>query len=92
MKPAFKGYPPPNCGGDEGYPNTLGVSLNDEVIHGIPYDRTIQEGDVVKLGTSKLATAVRLRRRCKPVHNSCGQRLSLFQCRSLGTNAGTPTF
>jgi hypothetical protein len=49
VKPAFKGYKPPNCGGEEGYPNTLCVSLNDEVIHGIPSDRTIQEVDAVKL-------------------------------------------
>ena len=49
VKPAFKGYKPPNFGGENGYPNTLCVSLNDEVIHGIPSDRTIQIGDVVKL-------------------------------------------
>ena len=49
VTPAFKGYKPPNFGGEEGYPNTLCVSLNDEVIHGIPSDRKIQIGDVVKL-------------------------------------------
>lgn len=49
VKPAFKGYKPPNFGGENGYPNTLCVSINDEVIHGIPSDRKIQEGDVVKL-------------------------------------------
>ncbi len=49
VKPAFKGYKPPNFGGEFGYPNALCVSINEEVIHGIPSDRTIQEGDVVKL-------------------------------------------
>lgn len=49
VKPAFKGYKPPNFGGENGYPNTLCVSVNDEVIHGIPSDRIIQQGDVVKL-------------------------------------------
>ncbi|BAL81246.1 type I methionyl aminopeptidase [Caldisericum exile] len=39
--PAFKGY--------RGYPNALCISINDEVIHGIPSDRVIQEGDVVKI-------------------------------------------
>jgi methionyl aminopeptidase len=49
VKPAFKGYKPPNFGGTEGYPNTLCVSVNEEVIHGIPSDRKIETGDVVKL-------------------------------------------
>lgn len=39
--PAFKGY--------RGFPNTLCISINDEVIHGIPSDRVIQDGDVVKI-------------------------------------------
>jgi methionyl aminopeptidase len=49
VKPAFKGYKPPNFGKEEGFPNVLCVSINEEVIHGIPSDRKIQEGDVVKL-------------------------------------------
>jgi methionyl aminopeptidase len=49
VKPAFKGYKPEGFGKPEGYPNCLCVSINDEVIHGIPSDRKIQEGDVVKL-------------------------------------------
>lgn len=39
--PAFKGY--------RGFPNSLCISINDEVIHGIPSDRIIQDGDVVKI-------------------------------------------
>jgi methionyl aminopeptidase len=40
-KPAFLGY--------RGYPATICVSLNHEVVHGIPSDRAIREGDLVKL-------------------------------------------
>ncbi|MDP2663256.1 MAG: type I methionyl aminopeptidase [Dehalococcoidia bacterium] len=39
--PSFKGY--------RGYPATLCVSVNDEVVHGIPGKRVLQEGDVVSL-------------------------------------------
>jgi methionyl aminopeptidase len=40
--PAFKGY--------HGYPATLCVSVNDEVIHGIPSPRrTLREGDIVSI-------------------------------------------
>ncbi|MEN6498932.1 MAG: type I methionyl aminopeptidase [Rectinema sp.] len=38
-KPAFLGY--------EGYPATLCVSVNEVVIHGIPNDRPLVEGDIV---------------------------------------------
>ena len=37
--PAFKGY--------RGYPNTLCVSVNEEIVHGIPSDRMLEEGDIV---------------------------------------------
>ncbi len=40
--PAFKGY--------LGYPASICISVNDEVVHGIPSDaRTLREGDVVGL-------------------------------------------
>ncbi len=39
--PAFKGY--------RGYPAALCVSLNDEVVHGIPGERIIEEGDIVSI-------------------------------------------
>lgn len=39
--PSFKGY--------MGYPATICVSLNEEVVHGIPSDRLIREGDVVSM-------------------------------------------
>lgn len=39
--PAFKGY--------RNYPNSLCVSINEEVVHGIPSKRVLKEGDVVGL-------------------------------------------
>ncbi len=42
VKPAFKGY--------RGYPASICISVNDEVVHGIPKaDRIIREGDIVSL-------------------------------------------
>lgn len=40
-KPAFKGY--------RGFPATLCISVNDEVVHGIPSDREIKEGDILSV-------------------------------------------
>jgi methionyl aminopeptidase len=40
-KSSFKGY--------HGFPGNLCVSINDEVVHGIPDEHTIQEGDIVSL-------------------------------------------
>ncbi len=37
--PAFKGY--------RGYPASICTSVNNEVIHGIPSDRVLEEGDIV---------------------------------------------
>jgi methionyl aminopeptidase len=42
--PAFKGYPGPYP-----YPHTTTVSVNDELVHGIPGPRVLREGDVVSL-------------------------------------------
>lgn len=38
-EPAFKGY--------KGYPATICASVNDEVVHGIPGDRVLNNGDVI---------------------------------------------
>ena len=38
-RPAFKGY--------MGFPGTLCVSVDDEVVHGIPNDRILEEGQIV---------------------------------------------
>ncbi len=40
-KPSFKGY--------RGFPATICVSVNNEIVHGIPGDRVIKEGDVVSI-------------------------------------------
>ncbi|HMQ11621.1 MAG TPA: type I methionyl aminopeptidase [Oligoflexia bacterium] len=37
--PAFKGY--------HGFPSTLCTSINEEVVHGIPSNRVLEEGDVL---------------------------------------------
>lgn len=39
--PAFKGY--------RGFPNTLCVSLNEQVVHGIPSKRRLRPGDIIGL-------------------------------------------
>ena len=39
--PSFKGY--------EGFPYTLCISLNDEVVHGFPSDRKLKNGDIITL-------------------------------------------
>jgi methionyl aminopeptidase len=40
-EPSFLGY--------HGFPATLCISVNDEVVHGIPGDRTVVEGDIVSI-------------------------------------------
>ena len=39
--PAFKGY--------GGFPNTLCTSLNDHVVHGIPNDKPLNDGDIISM-------------------------------------------
>jgi methionyl aminopeptidase len=41
IKPAFKGY--------NGFPYCLCVSVNDEVVHGMPGERVLKENDIVSL-------------------------------------------
>ena len=40
-KPSFKGY--------RGFPANLCVSVNDEIVHGIPGERVLHQGDIVSL-------------------------------------------
>jgi len=40
-RPAFKGY--------KGYPATICTSINEEVVHGIPGDRKLKEGDIISV-------------------------------------------
>ena len=44
-EPAFLGYRPEGTPSD--YPATLCVSVNDEIVHGIPGCRVLKEGDIV---------------------------------------------
>lgn len=47
-RPSFLGYKPGGAG--EGYPAALCVSVNDEIVHGLPTENKILfEGDIVKL-------------------------------------------
>ena len=39
----------PSCLGYEGFPATLCISINDEVVHGIPGPRKLKDGDIVTL-------------------------------------------
>lgn len=41
VKPSFFGY--------DGYPAALCASVNDEIVHGVPSDRVLKDGDVLKL-------------------------------------------
>ncbi|MBI2674738.1 MAG: type I methionyl aminopeptidase [Candidatus Yanofskybacteria bacterium] len=41
VKPSFLGY--------DGYPAALCTSVNDEIVHGVPSDRVLKDGDVLKL-------------------------------------------
>lgn len=44
-RPAFKGYGP----SDNPFPGTLCISVNEEVVHGIPGTRVLEEGDIVSI-------------------------------------------
>lgn len=39
--PAFKGY--------RGYPANICISINEEIVHGVPSNRVLKEGDIVSL-------------------------------------------
>jgi methionyl aminopeptidase len=41
VEPAFKGY--------RGYPRSICISVNEEIVHGIPGSRKLQDGDLVSL-------------------------------------------
>jgi methionyl aminopeptidase len=40
-KPSFKGY--------EGYPGSICTSINEEVVHGIPSNRKLKDGDIISI-------------------------------------------
>jgi methionyl aminopeptidase len=41
VKPAFKGY--------SGYPHSLCCSVNEQVVHGMPSNRELEQGDIISL-------------------------------------------
>lgn len=41
VKPSFKGY--------QGFPSSICLSINDQVVHGIPTDRILNQGDIIGL-------------------------------------------
>lgn len=43
-EPVFKGYPGPYP-----FPATLTICINDELVHGIPSDRVLKDGDIVSV-------------------------------------------
>ncbi len=49
--PAFKGYP---SGSDLPFPGTICASVNEEVVHGIPGDRKLVEGDIISIDTGAI--------------------------------------
>jgi methionyl aminopeptidase len=44
--PSFKGYPP---GSAHPFPATICTSVNEELVHGIPGSRVLQEGDIISI-------------------------------------------
>jgi len=44
-RPSFKGYGSKN----NRYPASICTSINDEIVHGIPGDRVLQEGDIISI-------------------------------------------
>jgi methionyl aminopeptidase len=80
-KPAFKGY--------RGYPHSLCISINEEVVHGMPSKRVLQEGDIVSLDFGIYYqgfygdSAITL-----PVGKVTEKALTLMQITELGLYAG----
>ena len=49
--PTFKGFPNPYGGP---FPASICTSVNDEVVHGVPNDRPLEEGDIVSVDCGTL--------------------------------------
>ena len=46
--PVFKNYPNPRAGGKP-FPAAICTSINEEVVHGIPGERSLREGDIISI-------------------------------------------
>lgn len=49
--PAFKGY---SQGASDGFPGSICASIDDEVVHGIPGDRVLSEGEIIAIDVGVL--------------------------------------
>jgi methionyl aminopeptidase len=65
--PAFKGL--------YGFPATLCISINEEVVHGIPGDRVLKEGDIVSIDCGAI------------VHGFCGDGARTFPVGTISKQA-----
>lgn len=81
MTPAFLGY--------KGYPTATCISINDEIVHGLPSDRPLQPGDIVSvdLGVEKNGCIVDTAR-THPVGKISGELQRLLQVTSNALQAG----
>jgi len=48
-KPAFKGYQTPGAKSGQPFPATLCTSINEEIVHCLPSERILREGDILNL-------------------------------------------
>jgi methionyl aminopeptidase len=80
-KPAFLGY--------RGYPKTLCTSVNDEVVHGIPGKRILQDGDIVGVDCGAIVGGYfGDASRTMPVGKISAERTTLLDVTRLGLEAG----
>ena len=66
VEPTFLGY--------QGYPASVCLSMNDEVVHGIPDDRELKEGDILSIDLGATYQGVRRRRRDHRRHRTDQRR------------------
>lgn len=71
----------PSCKGYEGFPAAFCVSVNDEVVHGIPSpDRRIEDGDIVSLDTCLIWKGYQAdAARTFPIGNAAAEDLDLIR-------------
>jgi methionine aminopeptidase len=71
-----------------GFPATNAVSLTEEIANGVPSDRRISDGDLVRVIAGSVTTAITVRR---PPHGHCRTRSShahFEKAASLGVDTG----
>ncbi len=87
--PAFLGYTPEGSG--RPYPSTLCVSVNDEVVHGIPNEdpRTLQQGDIVSLDLGLVHDGIIVDSAITvPVGNADAKSMALIRAADEALDAG----